>query len=114
MNISTHVITCRYERNILERDVQQTTRKTKSAQNLVELTLLKQFYLEYSKMKHLYYSMNTVLAVELQKRALYTLHDKASIPLTRSIKWLSQVDNFKFYLYFCFLFVIYKINHAYL
>lgn len=71
MNISTHVITCRYERNILERDVQQTTRKTKSAQNLVELTLLKQFYLEYSKMKHLYYSMNTVLA-------LYTLHDEGT------------------------------------
>ena len=78
MNISTQVITCRYERNILERDVQQTTTKTKSAQNLVELTLLKQFYLEGSKMKRLYYSMNTVLAVELQKRALNTLPDEGT------------------------------------
>lgn len=78
VNISTQVITCRYERNILERDVQRTTTKTKSAQNFVELTLLKQFYLEDSIMKHLYYSMNTVLAVELQKRALYTLHDEGT------------------------------------
>ena len=78
MNISTQVITCRYERNILERDVQQTTTKTKSAQNLVELTLLKEFYLEDSIMKHLYYSMNTVLAVKLQKRALNTLLDEGT------------------------------------